>query len=339
MNRLRILNLEDDPLDAELVRTMLEEGDVGCEVVLVQTGDDFVAALEENDFDLILADYALPGFDGMTALEISREKKPGLPFIFVSGTMGEEFAIEAVKSGATDYVLKQRLSRLAPAVHRAVREAEERAARLRAEEALQEIRAAERARIARDLHDVVLQDMAYVLQGLEIAQISPDMGGATSLQRLAGTLRNAVLGVREAIHDLHPQELRGKTLPGALGELLAANRRMAPELRTQLVVETDFPTEVPEDTGREVLRIVQEALANVRRHARAGRVTVTLSAEDEGIRIEVSDDGEGFAPAKASGGLGTVSMRERAVALGGRLEIESSPGGGTRVIFAGPHPA
>lgn len=339
MNRLHILNLEDDPLDAELVRATLEEDGIECDVVLVQTRDDFVTALERKDIELILADYSLPDFDGMAALEISREKRPDLPFIFVSGTIGEEFAIKAVKSGATDYVLKQRLSRLTTAVHRAVREAEERSARQRAEEALQQIRSAERTRIARDLHDVVLQEMAYVLQGLEMSRISPDEQRADFLQGLAETLRGAVRGLREAVHDLHPQELRGKTFPDALEGLLAANRRMAPELRTQLVVENGFPETLPEDTGRELLRIVQEALANVRRHSGAGCVKVTLSPGEVGIRIEVSDDGEGFVPENARGGLGITSMRERATALGGGLSIESPPGEGTRVIFAGPHPA
>lgn len=337
MKRQRILNLEDDPLDAELVQAALEEGDVECEVVVVQTREEFVAALEEDDFDLVLADYSLPGFDGMTALEISREKLANVPFIFVSGTIGEEFAIEAVKSGATDYVLKQRLSRLAPAVHRAVREAEERAARQRAEQALQEIRVAERARIARDLHDQVLQDMAYVLQGLDLARLSSGPVDATVLEGLSDILRGAVRGVREAVHDLHPQELRGKTFPDALEGLLVANRRMAPELETELIVENGFPTDVPEDTGRELLRIVQEALANIRHHADARCVTVTLSSGEKDIRIEVSDNGKGFVPENVRGGLGMTSMRERAAVLGGGLTIESAPDEGARVIFAGLH--
>ncbi len=133
---LRILNLEDSPLDAELIRANLLEGGIDCEVNLVQTRTDFVAALEKGGFDLILSDYTLPSFDGLSALEMTREICPKVPFILVSGALGEEMAIETIKSGATDYVLKHRLERLVPAVRRAVREAEERRERRRAEEAL-----------------------------------------------------------------------------------------------------------------------------------------------------------------------------------------------------------
>ena len=133
MKALRILNLEDSPLDAELVRATLNEGGVECEILRVQTRAAFVGALEGGGFDLILADYSLPSFDGLSALEVAQEMSPEVPFVLVSGALGEERAIEALKSGATDYVLKQRLERLAPAVQRAVREAEERAERKRAE--------------------------------------------------------------------------------------------------------------------------------------------------------------------------------------------------------------
>jgi DNA-binding NtrC family response regulator len=102
----------------------------------VQTRAEFVSALEDRRLDLILADYSLPSFDGISALKITIGARPDLPFIFVSGTLGEEVAIEALKIGGTDYVLKTKLSRLVPAVERAMREAEERAERKRAEQAL-----------------------------------------------------------------------------------------------------------------------------------------------------------------------------------------------------------
>jgi diguanylate cyclase (GGDEF)-like protein/PAS domain S-box-containing protein len=133
---LRILDLEDDPLDTELVQANLAEGGIACEIVRVQTREEFEASLMNGDFDLVLSDYSLPSFDGLSALELAKEIRPEVPFILVSGAIGEERAIEALKSGATDYVLKQRLERLVPAVRRAVREAEERTERRRAEEAL-----------------------------------------------------------------------------------------------------------------------------------------------------------------------------------------------------------
>jgi PAS domain S-box-containing protein len=133
---LNILYLEDDPKDADLVLAMLEAEGVTCRVTLVEARADFLASLEHEGIDLILADYSLPSFDGISALKIAVEKRPEVPFIFVSGAMGEEVAIEALKIGATDYVLKTRLSRIFPSVQRALREGRERAERTAAEEAL-----------------------------------------------------------------------------------------------------------------------------------------------------------------------------------------------------------
>ena len=133
---LRILYLEDDPRDAELVAATLESNGIVCEVKRVEDQADFCASLEHGRLDLILADYTLPSFDGMSALKIAADKRPEVPFIFVSGTLGEETAIEALKIGATDYVLKTRLARLAPSVFRALREARERAERKQANDKL-----------------------------------------------------------------------------------------------------------------------------------------------------------------------------------------------------------
>ena len=132
---LQILHLEDNPRDAELIQATLETEGIVCDVTRVDTEADFCASLEHGSFDLILTDYTLPSFDGLSALKISMEKRPDVPFIFVSGTLGEEVAIEALKIGATDYILKERLSRIVPSVQRALREAKERAERKRAEEA------------------------------------------------------------------------------------------------------------------------------------------------------------------------------------------------------------
>jgi len=128
---LRILHLEDDPNDAALIQSALETGDITCAITCVETRDEFVAALERGGIDLILSDYSLPAFDGLSALKIAHADQPDLPFIFVSGTLGEELAIDSLKNGATDYVLKQRLTRLASAVRRAMQEVEARAERER----------------------------------------------------------------------------------------------------------------------------------------------------------------------------------------------------------------
>jgi PAS domain S-box-containing protein len=133
---LRVLHLEDDARDAELIHETLAADGIVCDVIRVETPEDFVASVERDGWDLILADYTLPSFDGLSALTIAQARSAHLPFIFVSGTLDEEAAIEALKVGAEDYVLKTRLSRLVPSVRRALREAEKRAELARAEAAL-----------------------------------------------------------------------------------------------------------------------------------------------------------------------------------------------------------
>jgi len=133
---LRILILEDVAAHAELIVRELRKAEIIFSARCVATRESFLAALGDFDPDLILADYSLPSFDGIAALSIAQEQCPAVPFVFVSGAIGEELAIETLKQGATDYVLKQRLGALGPAVRRALREAEERAARRQAEDAL-----------------------------------------------------------------------------------------------------------------------------------------------------------------------------------------------------------
>jgi diguanylate cyclase (GGDEF)-like protein/PAS domain S-box-containing protein len=135
---LRVLILEDSPADAELAERELRKAGLSFSARRVETREAFAESLAEFAPDLILADYALPSFDGLSALLIAQERSPLVPFIFVSGSIGEELAIETLKSGATDYVLKHGLARLGPAVRRALGEAAERAERRRAEAALRE---------------------------------------------------------------------------------------------------------------------------------------------------------------------------------------------------------
>lgn len=135
---LRILHIEDNQKDAELIASMIEAGDVLADITLVETREDFIAALDSDGFNLILSDYTIPSYDGMSALKAAKERSPDTPFIFVSGTIGEERAVEALKTGATDYVLKNNMQRLIPAVKRALREAEGILLRKRLEETLVE---------------------------------------------------------------------------------------------------------------------------------------------------------------------------------------------------------
>jgi two-component system cell cycle sensor histidine kinase/response regulator CckA len=135
---LRILHLEDNPKDFAMVSAMLEAEGLDCQICKVKTREEFQSTFEKQTFDLIISDFSLPSYDGLTALAHVREKSPAIPFILFSGTIGEEVAVESLKKGATDYVLKQRPERLIAAVRRAINEAAEKVERLKAEEYVRE---------------------------------------------------------------------------------------------------------------------------------------------------------------------------------------------------------
>lgn len=132
----QILLLEDDPVDCELIETSLRNNGIESDIIQVAHRQDFLENLTARRPDLVLADYVLPTFDGLAALELVKSMYPQVPFLLISGVLGEEQAIEAMKRGATDYVLKQRLERLAPAVQRALRESKERRERQKIAKAL-----------------------------------------------------------------------------------------------------------------------------------------------------------------------------------------------------------
>ena len=134
--QVKILLLEDSDFDAELIQEYLRQLQPSPHVVRIASRADFIEALSDGRYDVSLSDYSLPGFDGLAALDIAIENAPGTPFIFVSGVLGEEIAINSLRNGATDYVLKQRLIRLPGAVSRAIAEAREREERRRAEQQL-----------------------------------------------------------------------------------------------------------------------------------------------------------------------------------------------------------
>src|SRR6185503_4701726 len=134
----RVLHVEDEVTDSDLVSVWLQEAGLDWEVVRVDTREAFVRAIESGTFDIVLSDFQLPAFNGLEALKETRARRPELAFVFFTATLGEERAVDALKAGATDFVAKERPARLVPALRRAVREAEERAARKRAEEGLRQ---------------------------------------------------------------------------------------------------------------------------------------------------------------------------------------------------------
>ena len=223
---LRILHLEDSPKDAELIEATLTGEDLACEVALVDTREDFVAALEQGEFDLILADYALTSFDGLSALRIAKEKCPYVPFILVSGTLGEEVAIESMKRGATDYVLKHLLSRLVPCIKRALQEVEEIRERRRAEDEVKHN--LERIRALHEIDTAISStlDLRTVLSVLlEKIELFLPIAAATTVRLL-----NRKTG-----------ELESLACRGQDEEKWRSQQHVTPEGRAKTIVETRAP--------------------------------------------------------------------------------------------------
>jgi PAS domain S-box-containing protein len=208
---LRILHLEDDPDDAELVRRTLDREGIPSRIERVITRRDFVTALDDGPIDLVLSDFSLPTFDGMAALALVRERGADIPFILVSGTLGEETAIDSLRNGATDYVLKSRLSRLAPAVTRAIKEAEERERRRRSEASLGESEAR-----FRTLFEEMPVGMAMFTEELVITEVN------RAHCRMGGWERGELIG-RNYRELLHPDD--GRTFRDRLHELFRGERQ------------------------------------------------------------------------------------------------------------------
>lgn len=210
--------------------------------------------------------------------------------------------------------------------------------RKRAEQALREIREAERRRISRELHDGVLQDLTYAMQSLRVTRRMPaEARSDEETDRQIEALKRAVEGLRDAIYELRLESAQEQPLTRTLGAIVELNRQMDPGRALELVVEEGFPASVSGPASLEVARIVQEALANVRRHSGARRATVTLETVGSEAWVGVEDDGRGYEPGPHTG-MGLVGMRERASALGGKLEIEGQREAGTRVLLRVPLP-
>ena len=208
--------------------------------------------------------------------------------------------------------------------------------RIRAEEILAEIRRAERRRIARDLHDIVLQDLAGALQSLRLTDLrAKGSGTALDLGEEIEALGRATSGLRSAIYDLRHEGKR--PLVKSIESLVELNQQLMPACKVMLNVEEGFPENLPRRVNVELLRIVQEALANARRHSGAKRVEVGLRGEGSEIVVaEVVDDGRGFDRRSVRVGVGLSAMHERTAGLGGKIEISRRPGGGTKVTLKVP---
>ena len=350
---INILMLEDDQADVELARHALSSGGLTFSLTPVASRDEFMSELEKRAPDLLLLDYCVPSFDGLSALETAREKCPQTPAIFVTGTLGEEVVIEMLKSGATDYVLKTRLSRLVPAVQRAMREADIRSERKRAEDKLrrsleqlralsvylQYVREDERIRISRQVHD----ELGQALTGLkmDLYWLSHRLPKKYRLMHEKTKSMSAHIDATIQTVRRIATELR----PGILDDLglVPALEWQAQEFQKRTGVECHVHSDLKDavldqDLNTAFFRIFQETLTNVIRHAQATRVDVSLRADDTAYLLEVRDNGRGISEAEINDtrSIGLLGMRERAALLNGELHISGAPGQGTTVTVRIP---
>lgn len=352
---LRILYLEDELLDAELVRSALDEEGIACNILRVETSDDFIEAIDKGGFDIIFADHSLPGFDGLSALAIAKERCPNMPFIFISGTMGEELAIETLKSGATDYVLKDRITRLAPSVRRALEEATEKLERRKAVKELrisheqlrnlaahlESAREEERTWIAREIHDELGQTLTALKMDLSVMEkkVAANQGIETLEELIKADLmlvNDTIKTVKRLCTELRPSVLDHLGLGAAIEwQAQEFQKRSGIECEVNLI-----PYDIIVDGKHSIalFRIFQESLSNVLRHAQATKVTATLSDQGDSIMLDITDNGVGITEEHMSkaNSFGLLGMRERVQICDGEFRISGSPNAGTTITVIIP---
>lgn len=345
---LKLLHLEDSEVDHELALAWLLRDGRRVQTLRVEDEAGFRAALEE-DWDAVLSDYNLPGFSGLAALEILQASGRLLPFVILSGEIGEDVAVQAMLQGASDYLLKSNLTRLAPALDRAIEANETRRARLAADQELAASRQqlselaqhlqtsieAERAAIAREIHD----DVGGALTALKfdlawLARHSPDPALQQRVQSALEMAGTAIEASQRIMHNLRPAILEQG--------LVAALQWMGQRFEKRTGIECVFRTShehlnLPIGVPLVAYRVTQEALTNVSKHAQATRVAIDMSLARGVLSVEISDNGRGLAAddlAKARS-FGLRGLRERAETVGGWVDV-SSGSNGTTVILSVP---
>ena len=342
---LRVLFIEDSELDHMLTVTQLRRGGVHAETVRIETAREFERALDE-DWDVILSDYNLPGFTGLGALEMLKASGRLIPFIIVSGEIGEETAVAAMRNGANDYLLKSNLARLVPAMLHAIEATESKRARLVADQALAESKRrlsqlaqhlqtsieAERAAIAREIHDDVGGSLTALKYDLAwIARHADSDGVSLRTQSALETVTHAIEASQRVMHNLRPAILEQG--------LVAALQWMTSRFERRTGIACYFRTsheqmKLPAGVPLVAYRTAQEALTNVSKHAQATRVQLDLALAGGVLSLEVTDNGRGLSEedlAKARS-FGIRGLHERAGTVGGWVELSSGAGATTLIL-------
>ena len=345
---LQILHLEDSEFDHELMLAHLARGGLRARMQRVDSEAEFLSALG-RDWDAIISDYNLPGFSGLVALDLLKASGRDVPFILVSGEIGEDTAVEAMRNGANDYLLKNNLARLVPALLHAVEAMETRRARVRADRELDESKQRlrelaqhlqtsieqERSAIAREIHD----DVGGSLTALkfDLAWIARHSDSHEVLTRVSSALETVTLAIdssKRIMHNLRPAILE-QGLVAAL-HWLATRFEKRTGIECVIRLPPDAP-ELPAGVPLVAYRTAQEALTNVSKHAQANRVQLDLSLAGGVLSLEISDNGRGLGAddlAKARS-FGIRGLHERASMVGGWVDLSSS-GSGTTMILSVP---
>jgi signal transduction histidine kinase len=342
---LWVLHLEDSELDHELTVAHLARGGLSVRSRRVDSEAEFLAALREG-WDAILSDYNLPGFSGLVALDLLKASGQDVPFILVSGEIGEDTAVEAMRNGASDYLLKNNLARLVPALLHAIEANETRRARVRADRELGESKQRlrelaqhlqnsieqERAAIAREIHDDVgggLTALKFDLAWIQRHSTAPDV--VARCESALETVTLAIDSSKRIMHNLRPAILE----QGLVAALQWITSRF--ERRTGIECVVRLPSRVPELPAGVPLvayRTAQEALTNISKHAHATQVQLDLSLAGDVLSLEISDNGRGLSPedlAKARS-FGIRGLHERAGTVGGWVELSSGRAGTTMIL-------
>jgi two-component sensor histidine kinase len=312
---VRVLLLEDSPLDADLIEAALRRDLAAIAIDHVADREAFHAALAAGGADIVLSDYSLPQFDGFAALDLVQEMRPDLPFVFVSGVLGEEVAIESLRRGATDYVLKQRLARLPAVVSRAVAEAHERAERRRAEDRMRLLVA--------ELSHRVKNTLATVLS---IAQQT--LRGAETLDDFEDTFIGRVMALSEAHGLLFKADWHAAQLADVV------DRTFVPLGRGK---GTDYQADGPPVllNPRSTLTlsmVLHELAANAIKHGAfskpGGRVVIDWTQHDETVELVWQEQGGPEVQEPRRRGFGTRLLeRSASYELGGRVQLDFELGG------------
>jgi len=351
--RLKLLLLEDDPADAALIKKMLERSGLQFDSLLASDEKEFLEALNENSFDAVLADNALPQYSSMEALRIIKKKNPFTAFILVTGTVSEEFAVNIIQQGADDYILKTNLTRLPSAISTTVLNKKMQKEKLHAENEMQEmneqlrnlaahlqnVREEEQTRISREIHDELGQMLTAIKMDVTSAdkklKTAPEIASAT-LVRVLEMVDTTVKTIRRIASELRPSILDDLGLIEALEWQCSEF-----EKRNQIICSftcSDSILTIHREIAIGLYRIFQEALTNIARHSGATHVTATLQIEPQQLVMTIADDGKGFDPdaVKAKKSLGLVGIKERALMMKGKLFTETAPGKGTTIRIIVP---